>query len=317
MSTKKLVGNLVLETIIQRMIKFFACILGGVALTACTGEYKEENNKMYYSYRNDWGPVSKREVEGADLKSFKILKSVFPGGKLYAVDKNQAYWRGLVIENADVNTFKVINEYYSVDSKRIFWEGKILSTADPKTLKVLINEYALDSDSVYFQGNVLSGADSKTFTAIGHYYAKDKNAVYDQGRVLDEISDPSTFRLLGKPDKEIKSWFGFIRALDEDMDHMIDWGCDKSYYYREGRKIDGADYSTFTFLDNGCTLYVKDKFHVFYCGRPQSFIVEGADVATFQIINSFRNSAKDKNSYYHEGKKVSYSYMLEEGLIKK
>lgn len=302
--------------VMQLITKLFACILVGFVLTACRGEYKEENNKMYYSHRDDWGPISKREVKGADLKSFKVLKSVFPGGKLYAVDRNHAYWRGRVIENADVKTFQVVDEHYSVDGKHIFWEERILSTANPQTLKVLINEYALDSDSVYYKGSVLSGADSKTFTAIGHYYAKDKNTVYNQGRALEEISDPQTFRLLGKPDKEIKNWFGFIRAVHEDMDHMIDWGCDKNYYYREGRKIEGIDYSTFTFLDNGCTLYVKDKFHVFYCDRPQSFIVEGADVATFEIINSYRNSAKDKNSYYYEGKKVSYSYMIEERLIK-
>jgi len=108
--------------------KLFAFVLGGFVLTACSGGYKEENNKMYYSYRPDWGPVSKQEVRGADLKSFKVLKPA-SGRKLYAVDRNHAYRQGRIIENADVATFEIINSYRNAakDKNSYYYEGKKVS----------------------------------------------------------------------------------------------------------------------------------------------------------------------------------------------
>ena len=107
-----------------------------------------------------------------------------------------------------------------------------------------------------------------------------------------------------------------IRAVGTPISYLEYWGCDKDYYYREGRRIDGADYATFTpFFANGDGKYAKDRAHIFYCDSPQPFIVEGADLETFEILNNNRDVGKDKNNYYHKGKEVSNDYLLENRLI--
>jgi hypothetical protein len=295
----------------NKVLKISACIFFGTVMIACEGKYKKKHGKMYYSYWASAGNQVEYEVEGADLKSFKVLESL--PVKIYAADKNHVYWRGRVIENADGATFRPLNREYSVDGKHIFNGAKVLSTSDPQTFRILEDEYVLDCDSVYFQGKVISGADSKTFTTIGHYYGKDKNAVYNSGRISSEISDPETFRLLAAPEKKGKGWPGFF----DDADYQYLWGCDKDYYYREGRKIDSADYSTFTLLDDGYGHYARDRYHVFYCGFPHSFIVEGADVATFEVLNKYMDIAKDRNNYYEDGKTVSYEYLVEKRRLPK
>jgi hypothetical protein len=299
------------------LVKVFICFLAGFILMACGGKYGKKEEKVFYSYWPNENSRKEYEVQGADIESFKVLKGFFFVGKIYAVDKYHAYYRGLAIENADVTTFKAINEYYSVDNGHIFWSEKVLSTANPQTLKILVDEYALDSDSVYYQGKVLSGADSKTFTTIGHYYAKDKNFVYNQGRIASEIADPATFRLLSKKRyKEVKNWFGFFRELSSGIDYLSDWGCDKYYYYYSDCRIDSADYPTFTLLDGG-RCYARDKYHIFYADYDCAPILEGADPETFEIVNRSRNFAKDKNRYYLHGGIISYEDAVKQKLLKK
>jgi len=300
------------------------CIFFVLLMKSCEGKYKNQDGKMYYSYVPNENDKLKYEVEGADIKSFKVLKSSNSIGKIYAIDKNYAYWRGYVIENADIKTFKPIDGDYSIDSKRIFKGNKLFSTADPKTFRILADEYVLDSDSVYFKGKAILMADSKTFTTIGHYYAKDENAVYDCGEILSEISDPATFRLLAKPEREKKTnnWIGVIWAVvvgvKTPVSYLKYWGCDKDYYYYRGSRINSVDYSTFTLLDDGRG-YARDQYHIFYCASLplRIFIVEGADVETFEILNKDRNFAKDKYNYYYEGEQVSYDYAVSKRLITK
>lgn len=259
------------------------------------------------------------EVEGADARSFKVrrVRGLF-GGKKYATDRNHAYWHASVIGSADVETFKPIDADYSVDAAHIFFRDSVLSAADPGSLRVLADEYALDARNVYFRGKILPGADSRTFETLGYYYAKDRNAVYDAAVVMDEVADPATFRQLGRPEKEVNSWPGLILTviLSGGDDFMHDWACDKDYYYRDGRRVEGADRATFTLLDDGYTDFAKDRYRVFYCGSPRPFIVEGADAETFELLSKRRNFARDKNNYYEEGRIISYEYAVEEGLIR-
>lgn len=303
--------------------KIVVSVLTGIIATGCSAEYVKRDGKVYHRDWDGGGSYtrSEREVVGADPKSFRVLKSpsVFAKG-LYAVDKNHAYRRHRVIAGADVKTFRPLDEHYSVDNERIFREDSLFSTADPQTFRVLADEYALDSDNVYFQGVVLPGADSETFTTLGHYHAKDKNAVYASDRVLSEVSDPATFRLFGRPAKEAKSWWGISRQVLESNDDRHKWACDKNYYYHRGKRIEGADYATFTFFDNdGETDYAKDRYHVFYCeyfGNTPPVIIKGADVETFEILNPYRNFAKDRHRYYDEGEAISYDEAVRRELIK-
>jgi hypothetical protein len=282
----------------NKALKIISYIFFILILLGCSGKYKKKQGKIYFSYWASPGDKIVLEVEGVDAKSFATLR--FKG---YAADKNHVYWRGRIIENADANTFKPLSWSYSIDGKHVFYKDKILSASDPQTFQILENEYTLDCDSVYFKGKTMAGADSKTFNTIGHYYGKDKNAIYRLGQILNEIEDPETFRLLAPPEKKDKNSFDFFKA--EKTDYLDRWGRDKANYYREGRKIKGIDYSTFTLLDDGYGSYVRDRYHVFYCEYPHSFIIEGADTETFEILNKYMDTAKDRNHYYEYGKIVA------------
>lgn len=63
-------------------------------------------------------------------------------------------------------------------------------------------------------------------------------------------------------------------------------------------KVSGADADSFKVLDDKCLYYGKDKNHAFY----SSFIIEGADSATFECLQ--RGYTKDAQRVYYEGKPI-------------
>jgi len=264
---RNLYKNFGLESILGMLLCFVSC-----------GKYEQRGDKMYYSYwPNESGKVE-RIISEADLSSFKVLK-----GKVYAKDKNRVYYRGLVISDADVNTFKPLSDTYSVDYKHIFWEKHLLSTANPESFKILKDEYSLDSERVYYRKDTLKEANPATFRTIGDYYAKDANHVYSQGYLQTQVSDAASFELISS----------------DGCGHK--WARDKNFYYHYKSRIE-ADYATFTLIDKGKDGYAKDKNHVYYSyclSKP--IIVEGADPKTFKMVGKYKNIGQDKNGYYWSG----------------
>jgi hypothetical protein len=298
------------------LVKLSLFVLLGIMSTACAVKYKKREGKVYYlSYHGGSWTRHSALVEGADPKSFKAFKPYYDHGEMHAKDKNHAYWREFTIPGADPKTFKSLNHLYSVDDKHIYIRTEVLSTADPRSFRILNHMYALDADSVYYYDShlynhdgVISGADTKTFTYIGYGYARDKNSVYDGNHVREEVSDPATFTVLGKPGRYVENFWNDLMSILDDGDCWYLWQRDKNYYYRRGRRVEGADYATFSFFDDdGKSSYAKDCYHVWYCNCPylysHPFIVEGADMETFEVWgdSEWDYWAKDKNHYYEEG----------------
>ena len=106
-------------------------------------EYIKKDNAVYYFNES-------KKIEEADVNSFEVLGET----ESYAKDKNNVYFWGKIIANADVKTFKIISED--------------------------INGYSKDKNNVYIGIQKIEGADPKTFEKIKDtsYYFKDKNNLY-------------------------------------------------------------------------------------------------------------------------------------------
>ncbi len=189
----------------------------------------------------------------------------------YEVKADGVYYKGELIEEADPETFKALNEFSFSKDKNHVWYLEFddmgrnlllteLEDADPQTFEVLTLWYAKDVQRVYssleYHVSPIIGADSKTFITIDGYYGKDKNNVYFYGVEIKD-SDSETFVGLGI-----------------DVQYAKDI---KNVYHRE-KLIEDADPETFKIVNRQ---YTKDKNNVYDWGK----IVEGVDPANCTAEN--------------------------------
>jgi len=74
---------------------------------------------------------NRRVLKDSDAASFRFLKDKF------TLDKNQAYFDGCVIVEADPDTFEVLKYPYARDSKNIFCCCLRMNVESPEDFKVL------------------------------------------------------------------------------------------------------------------------------------------------------------------------------------
>lgn len=83
----------------------------------------------------------------ADSKTFRVFtceRAEHPEKRmsLYACDKNHVFYQYLILDDADLKTFRVLksaisDELYGVDEKRVFYHHMYLEYADAKTFRVV------------------------------------------------------------------------------------------------------------------------------------------------------------------------------------
>ena len=198
--------------------KFFKVVLG-VFILANLGmaEYVKRNNEIYYRFSKEDDIEIK--VENADLNTFKILNDK------YAKDKNSAYFFGnKSFKDVDVKTFQVLPNYYSKDKNNVYrpineWIHKI-DGANPKTIKVLSQYYSKDDKNVFYNSDKILNADINSFVVLegDHSHAKDKNSVYYSGEKI-EGANPKTFKVISdgsysKDDKNVYAGLDIVKGAD-------------------------------------------------------------------------------------------------------
>ncbi|MDY0088894.1 MAG: DKNYY domain-containing protein [Flavobacteriaceae bacterium] len=119
---------------------FYILIL---TLVSCSEGYQKIDGKWaYVSYEE---AVGKRiNYLDADNETFTILKN-----KEFATDKNNVYFVGGKIENAEPSSFVVLENGYSADKNNVFLDYETVIEADPKTFKLLDFPYAKDNKKIY------------------------------------------------------------------------------------------------------------------------------------------------------------------------
>lgn len=248
----------------------------------------------------------------------------------YKVTKNQVYYDNAPIANADSETFKITSRAkFAKDKNQAYFKGSIIEGADPETFTSKAT-YGKDKNKVYFIVNekleILPNADAESFQEITFGYYQDKHAIYHHGKALPELNG-SEYSLNGnyiwntkaayfngdaikEVDARSFTVLEYIHPNGTLLRHMFDphgkpdiiYAKDKNAVYYKGKIIPNAKSNTFEVISFYCA---KDDNYV-YCGGKKT--QTQPDIATFVYLVSAKNYSitpyyKDKNQVY-----VDYPY---------
>ncbi len=95
-------------------------------------------------------------------------------------DKDRVYYNGImVMQNADPNTFRHLDQGYYRDDKNVYWSNELLNGADPETFKTYGDvPYAADKNHVWRGSKIIKNADAPSFVFLHNGVYKDKNGVF-------------------------------------------------------------------------------------------------------------------------------------------
>lgn len=303
--TQKFVCSIVVlkQRIISTAILFFLFMyVHGQPLSPPFSEYKAEKDVVYYLTGMSGVILDSQRVEGVDINTFQI----FHQGhyiKDYAKDKNNVYYQGKIVDNANAETFNLLfandrfRQYVYCDSTSVFDHGKKLVNVDRKTIKQ-IGQYLKDKDNVYrvdFQ--VYDGVDANSFELIvGGSYYRDKKQVYNSFLEVIPNADPASIRYL--------KHFGDLYSEQ----YLI---ADKENVFCHKYMLKGADPNTIQVVEN--TKYCfKDKNQVYFHEK----IIEGAHPDSVFALKDRNAEGKYLDAYIGHGSNVinlAYTRFLPKG----
>ena len=151
-------------------------------------------------------------------------------GDYYSINKGKVYYRDEKIENADIMSFKVLNEDYAKDKNHIYRGSEAIDSSlsgkikDPKTFEFLPNGiiydvwlYGKDKYNVYYiENKMINCFDSYYFIyevkrinkdkveVLNNWFIKDDKNIYFEGEILEGV-DYNTFEVLPNGDGKDKN----------------------------------------------------------------------------------------------------------------
>lgn len=140
------------------------------------------------------------KLRNIDNQNFRIVKIIDDGSKTQkcvATDGQYVVYRGLIINNADAESFQVIYPDYYKDKNNVYLRNKIIKGADPESFELIndergsyVGEYAKDKNSVFYGLSKIEKADPNSFELFYDdslsLKGRDKNGVYS-GRRLETL----------------------------------------------------------------------------------------------------------------------------------
>ena len=218
------------------------------------------------------------------------LKKGIPNSGYFKTE-TEVYRNGKIIKEADPTTFDVIDDSnYSKDNNSVFYYSEKVIGADAGSFGPVVKHvedtlgartaiYWKDKNNVFFEGKRIEKSDAKSFEHISGLYAKDDNYIYYENKVLTN-NDPAKVRFLD----------GGIVSDGSAL-----------YIYSKKSKTP-IDYKTVEVINNDGGIYVRDSTSIYllFYGSVEPLVkVEGADPATFELLE--RYYAKDKDHVYYYG----------------
>lgn len=243
--------------------------------------------------------------------------------RVFARDNVHLITQGSIVNSADPNTFHYLNSYYFKDKNYVFLTpaastpagyvgNSIIKDADPLTFELITPQVARDKYRVYVYGEGFEHsefrilhAEPPSFVPINLSAFKDQhNVFFYVGRNLEVLdkADPGTFVQIDKTTyykdknrvylsgygKHGSSWINLIPDSDPESFSVLRNGYksslakDKFHVYWNTMIIGGADPQTARIINEIPDLLI-DKQHLFIFDANGPRIVDGVDVATFQI----------------------------------
>jgi len=216
---------------------------------------------------------------------FNLHKGISNSG--YSVADNNVYYSAKLIEGADSQSFKFLDNDdiysdtdYAIDRDNLYYRGKIVEDANIENLKKLTihrDTYWLNNTQVIYDGRVLTKALPGNFSGFDDYDGwtasdnEDHYIVFSYGIALPTV-DKDTFTPLND-------------FMAKDRLHIFE---------KNKQILTGADAATFRLFEDHN--FASDKNHIYYLATKAPFSIDGADIDSFEILD--RGYLKDKTSVY-------------------
>ena len=131
---------------------------------SCNSDYELREGKVYYVfYSTTQGGWNERLVENADYNTFSFYDS---NKYIYGKDKNNIYFKEVVISGADPKTFKLIENGYAIDKKRAYYFKDSITNSSPKDFKVINGYYSKDFNDVYYTTSPMNVCSVENFDFV-------------------------------------------------------------------------------------------------------------------------------------------------------
>lgn len=242
-------------------------------------DFNEDDPETYFWTDGKKVFHQKSLLRGANPETF-----LFDG--IFAKDDNKCFCGESWLKDAEVETFKTLNFTYAIDKNNFYTITGKVNNADIETFKVLddgkgllgynkigipeytFNSYAKDKNNVYYHNydgkpKIIKNADVNTFISLyDGYFAKDKNHIYGNGKIIknadvkswDSISKISN-SYYSKDCKRIFYGFWEIKADYETSQLEIQENAksvtyqlarDKDNFYRNGEIITKEEFEKYS-----------------------------------------------------------------------
>ncbi len=222
----------------------------------------------------------------------------------------------IVLNEADVESFKVIKKNYAIDKHNLYLEDEIFSESNVDDFRFSNGRFGVDAQKAYYfysthrhglGGSIsnimfIEDVDVESFFSLSESFFGDKNKVYFVLNTFDfppkfvEVvgADSDTFEILGEVSVG-KRYDNLIQIYAKDKNNIFHCDFVKDphsgpYKCEKIKVFESADRETFEVLNEE---YIKDKNKVFWRGSPIHII---SNPASFELINDVY--VKDRNYVY-------------------
>lgn len=157
----------------------------------CTMEMLHPSSRMEIGYFKDKDNVYAKNgilIEEADPNTYEYL------GVGYGKDDSGVYLNESIINGADPSSFTQIDRNYAIDRENVYYKGLRLDDANTTTFEILGGLYSTDGENVYYMSNPIPDASAATFEVMGDGYSFDASKVYYNGNTISR--DPEFFDIV-------------------------------------------------------------------------------------------------------------------------
>ncbi len=209
----------------------------------------------------------------ADAKSFRLLGQrpaqsswgrFFTLQHAYAADTNSVWGleqffppKKLAISSEGFEATGL----WSKNRDRVFYDGRHIRDVDPESIEFLSDGWARTKAAIWFQGQKLCGADPSSIAFLQGSFARDSRQLWMGSEALEELEATAELCALGP------------FRVQSEVEHI---------------------YCEAIFKDSQAVWAILHHDSDYSCGTSMD-VLEGADVATYKILDASIGLARDKN----------------------
>ena len=217
--------------------------------------YEQRDHQIHYWVITDLPGIEDRDagvVKDALYESFRPLDNVKDSNpecsQKYGKDAAHVFYRGHVIEGADLSTFEIIQSDYSLYSKdkgAVYFGGKRISNRVQQFRILGSPWYATDGEQAFYYGKLI-GAGNLELVPGNEGLAKTDTQIFHDGELVQNAAPT-----------------GYTR---HGQGCLWEFATDSTHVFLDNKPVPGADPQTFTELGNCSTIY-RDKRMIYIWNR--------------------------------------------------